>query len=156
MNGWERLPDETEPAFEAFKVYLEMHERSLQKVSAELSKSRQLINRWASRYDWKSRAREWDNALLDDVHETIKREIARRLIKQWRQSIALQDKSFDEIVRLLESKPRSLKTLTELYNSAADRQWALVDRAGVGELDNDIRITIEDAGGDDVEHRQEN
>lgn len=31
-NAWERLDNETDKAFSAFKTYLEMEDRSLQKV----------------------------------------------------------------------------------------------------------------------------
>lgn len=154
MTAWGRMPDETESAFAAFKVYLEMPDRSYQKVAQKLSKSLTIIKRWGNRYDWKSRAREWGNSLLGDVRDTIKCELTRRLINQWRQSIELQDRSFDEIMRLLESRPRSLKTLTELYNSASERQWTLIDRAGVDSRDAEIKITIEDAGDGDNAHRQ--
>ena len=54
-NAWERLENETDAAFTAFKTYLETDDRSLQKVSTKLSKSRQLINRWATKFDWKNR-----------------------------------------------------------------------------------------------------
>lgn len=152
MSAWERLPDETEPAWNAFKTYLDMDDRSYIKVAERLKKSSTLIYRWASKYNWGERARAWDNSILEEAREEIKRSVGRRLLKQWKQSIALQDKSFDEIIRLLAKNPRSLKSLTELYNAAADRQWTLADRAGVDERDNELHIIIEDAGkGGDAE-----
>ena len=74
-NVWERLNDESDAAFTAFKIYLEMEDRSLQKVSTKLSKSRQLINRWAAKFDWKNRATAWDNSILEEVRQKAKQNL---------------------------------------------------------------------------------
>ena len=53
---WERLKNETDAAFSAFKIYLEMDDRSVEKVVKKLSKSASLLYRWANKFDWKNRA----------------------------------------------------------------------------------------------------
>ena len=63
---WQRRANESDAAFSAFKTYLETDGRSLQKVSKKLSKSRQLINRWAKKYYWKDRAVAYDNSLIEE------------------------------------------------------------------------------------------
>ena len=63
---WQRRANESDAAFSAFKTYLETDGRSLQKVSTKLSKSRQLINRWAKKYYWKDRAVAYDNSLIEE------------------------------------------------------------------------------------------
>ena len=74
-NVWERLNDESDAAFTAFKIYLEMEDRSLQKFSTKLSKSRQLINSWAAKFDWKNRAVAWDNSILEEVRQKAKQNL---------------------------------------------------------------------------------
>jgi hypothetical protein len=60
--AWRQLPGESIKAYRAFLVYrnTEIKERSLQRVGSELGKSRGLIERWSSRWDWLERARLWD------------------------------------------------------------------------------------------------
>lgn len=58
---WERRSDESEPAFEAFKLYREMGlGRSTAKVGQRLGKSKTLIDRWSSTYEWVRRALAYD------------------------------------------------------------------------------------------------
>ena len=62
---WERLKNETDTAFLAFKTYLEMDDRRLQKVAEKLQKNSAVIRRWSNKFDWKNRAVAWDNSLLE-------------------------------------------------------------------------------------------
>ena len=71
---WERQPEETTKAYEAFCEYRDMGtQRSLSKVAAKLQKSETLMGRWSGSYDWVKRAAKWD-----DEQERIEREIAQR------------------------------------------------------------------------------
>jgi hypothetical protein len=65
QHAWHQLPGESIKAYQAFVTYrnLEPKERSLQRVGSELGKSRGLIERWSSRWDWVERVREWDTYL---------------------------------------------------------------------------------------------
>lgn len=59
--SYNRLPDETAKAYEAFSVYRDMGmERTKEAVSEKLSKSGTLIRRWASKYNWDDRVLDWD------------------------------------------------------------------------------------------------
>ena len=61
---WERQKGEGEKAFEAFAIYRDMGpERSITAVAKQLSKSRQLIERWKGRWEWPERVRAYDNDL---------------------------------------------------------------------------------------------
>ena len=58
---WERQPDESAKAFEAFVVYRDMGaERSLRKVGRVLGKSTVMMERWSSANNWKARVDAWD------------------------------------------------------------------------------------------------
>lgn len=71
---WERQPEETTKAFEAFCIYRDLGtDRSLEKVATKLQKSNTLMGRWSRTYDWVKRAAAWD-----DEQERIEREIAQR------------------------------------------------------------------------------
>ena len=153
MNEWERRADESNAAFEAFKIYLQT--RNIKGVSRELQKSTPLLYKWSKRYDWQERARAYDNSILEEVRADLKRDLARQILRQYKQSLTLQDKSFANIERLLESNPRSLKSLTELYFAARAAQWELYDRIVPDESGDEIKILIEDAGGGADERRQE-
>jgi hypothetical protein len=58
---WDRRPDESPPAFAAFRTYLEQGAaRSVTKVAEECHKSRSLIGRWSSRHRWRARSDAYD------------------------------------------------------------------------------------------------
>lgn len=79
---WDRQRGESEQAYYAFSVYRDQASpRGYSRVVSELSKSRTLITRWASRWYWRERTRAWDQFQEEIVRrEQIKatREMARR------------------------------------------------------------------------------
>lgn len=80
---WERRPDESDPAWEAFAAFRDMKPgtRSLAEVARQLSKSRPLITRWAGRYGWQMRAAAFDRELDRQWREqtaVLRREAAER------------------------------------------------------------------------------
>ena len=53
---FEKLPRESDKAFAAFSLYLSQGaERSTREVGKQLGKSEGLIERWAAKFDWRSR-----------------------------------------------------------------------------------------------------
>lgn len=61
---FERQPNESSKAFEAFRLYRDMGpERSAEAVAKKLGKSRKGLDRWSSRFSWVDRARAWDDFL---------------------------------------------------------------------------------------------
>jgi hypothetical protein len=58
---WAQLPGESGPAYEAFRVFLELgSRRSVAEVVRRLGKKESLIWRWVTRHDWRHRAWLWD------------------------------------------------------------------------------------------------
>lgn len=87
LDPWERMKDESEPAYEAFVIYRNLgFKRTQVKVIEELKKSPTLINRWAQQFDWQTRALEYDRELdrqwMQEQHEQ------RRKIPQQHAAIA--------------------------------------------------------------------
>lgn len=59
---WERQPDESWQAFEAFVCYCNLlSDRTVPLVSRKLRKSIALLHRWSSKYRWVDRVAEWDS-----------------------------------------------------------------------------------------------
>ena len=58
---WDRQPNESPQAFEAFAIYRDMaYRRSLAAVAWKLSKSKTLLSRWSSAHGWVKRVAAWD------------------------------------------------------------------------------------------------
>lgn len=79
----EQQPDESAPAFDAFRRYLEMGpQRSTAKVARACGKQKSLMDRWSSRWRWVQRVREFeaeatrtaDSAHLDAIAARSKRQ----------------------------------------------------------------------------------
>ena len=62
MMSTKRLKDESAKAYAAFKLYAEMGaQRSHAAVGQKLGKSKELLERWSSKFEWVKRAAQWDN-----------------------------------------------------------------------------------------------
>ena len=60
-DPWERQPEETPKAFEAFCVYRDLGpERSIVKAGNQLGKNRVTLEQWSSKYEWVKRCAAWD------------------------------------------------------------------------------------------------
>lgn len=58
---WERQPEESARAFQAFAAYRDMGaERSTAKVARALGRTKALCDRWSSRWGWVARVDAWD------------------------------------------------------------------------------------------------
>lgn len=79
---WDRQPNESYPAYEAFREFLGMNERSYQRVAEKLSKSATLIKRWAKNNHWRERADAWDAELNDRALEQAAQDYAAMITRQ--------------------------------------------------------------------------
>jgi hypothetical protein len=79
---WAQLEGESGPAYEAFRVFLELGPgRSVAEVVRRLGKRESLIWRWVTRHDWRHRAWLWDahrageeEAAVRDQREAVLRD----------------------------------------------------------------------------------
>lgn len=62
LDPWERQPEETDPAWEAFQTYRDLgpKERSMRRTAEIVEKSETLMVRWSGQWSWVHRAQEWD------------------------------------------------------------------------------------------------
>jgi hypothetical protein len=110
-------------AFSAFSVYrsLPPQHRSLRAVAELVGKSRQLIERWCSRYRWVARVQAWDNeqeqarcrAHLRAVEEMSARHAALALLAQQRAAERLSQMTSDDIAAMGVSDICALLRLAE-------------------------------------------
>lgn len=96
---WERQPEESTKAFEAFQCYRDMGmERNIMAVTRELNKSRTIIGRWSSAHNWVERCAAWDSE-----QDRILREQQQNEIKKMRRKHAsLADRTLKKLAESLE------------------------------------------------------
>jgi len=83
---WERQPNETSVAYEAFTVYRDMGaNRGLHAVSKTLQKSVTLLGRWSSQHKWVERATAYD----DHIEALERGAVEKERIKLKRQRIKI-------------------------------------------------------------------
>lgn len=66
---WDKRREESNGAYYAFSMYLEMPNRSIQKVADLLSKKRQQIDDWARKFDWRDRAAAYDSSIVEALRQ---------------------------------------------------------------------------------------
>ena len=98
METWERQPDESTQAYEAFTVYRE--ERSITKVAQKLDKSRTIIGQWSSEWQWVARCRDYDNALQSVDFEEKRAAIRDMHQRHLKMADTLQDKAMKALEQL--------------------------------------------------------
>jgi transposase-like protein len=77
---WDRLPEESGPAFAAFRTFLELGcERTVVAAARQVGKSERLLRKWVSRHRWWARARAFDNATARAAEEDRRAAERRRL-----------------------------------------------------------------------------
>ena len=134
---WERLKNETDAAFSAFTTYLELDERSYSKVAEKLQKSLTLIRRWAKQFDWKNRAVAWDNSLLEELRIKEKQNLSKTIRRQLENLKIFQERAADGLNQKNLSKA-SVKSLNEMYHSALQAHWSLLEKIGVSNSEEEI------------------
>lgn len=98
---WYRKKDESEQAYEAFKVYYKMGtERSCVKVARTLGKSDTLITGWCSRWNWVERSRAYDNALEKEAFKSACDEIRKMNQQQAQIGLLVQKKAIEALKEL--------------------------------------------------------
>jgi hypothetical protein len=125
MRGWEREPGEGDRAFECFKVYRDMPDRSLRKVAeriyGETSESNlRTLKRWSAKFDWQDRiaAHEARDAMIarEAVEEHIREgaaDRARREAKLLEESLELREQALTQAKLMLRAPLYEQKRLVE-------------------------------------------
>lgn len=102
IRPWDRQQGETSKAYAAFITYRDQGEdRSAQRVADELGKSRTLIQRWCTDWNWIDRAAAWDSMPSRKTEEAYA-EMAADIAAQHR---ALSDKLMARLSQNLDLLP---------------------------------------------------
>lgn len=106
-----------------------MPERSLQKVSTKLSKSRQLINRWAAQNDWRNRAVICDSSIVEDARKSAARDYKKMIevqinlgkMLQAKAAKAIQNMDFENMsTKMLPALTKIIESGVEIERTARD------------------------------------
>lgn len=97
---WDRQSGESYPAFEAFKIYLNLSPRTYQKVATAVDKSLTLIKRWAKNHHWRDRADAWDAELQRQSLEKAADEYAAMIARHINVGKLLQAKAANAISQM--------------------------------------------------------
>jgi hypothetical protein len=106
---WERQSFETSRAWLGFSVYRLMGpQRSLEKVSQQLHKSKVLLGRWSRRYDWVERAKAWDCYEAKVVNEKVLAGTASMRERQVALAMQMQARAQRRILTMTEAEVRAM------------------------------------------------
>jgi hypothetical protein len=83
-HAFEQQPRESNKAFAAFKVYLDMGpERSIAGVSQKLAKSVPFLKRWSVKFDWGGRVAARDAHFAELERQAIERLAVEKAVEWW-------------------------------------------------------------------------
>lgn len=150
-RAFERFPGETDKAFAALQVYLELgSERSLELARQKLGKSKAVLERWSTRWNWVVRAGVYDNymanleqakrerALTSEAQKWAERQIEHRE-KAWRVSQALIEKA-----EMMLKFPLTRQRTADGTTIVEPLKWSLTDAARLLETaDKTARLSVE-------------
>lgn len=109
---WERQKGESEKAFEAFSIYRDMGaERTITAVVKRLGKSRNLIDRWKDRWEWKERVRLFDNDLEKQARNKAVKDRKAMVDRQIKIAMQVQKKALEALDKLSveDMSPKDIK-----------------------------------------------
>lgn len=117
---WERQNGEGEKAFAAFVIYRDMgRERTVTAVAKQLSKSRQLVERWKERWNWQERVRAYDNELEKEAKAAAVKAAREMTERHIRIAMQLQKKAL-EALQNLSVKKMTAKDIKEYIKMATE------------------------------------
>lgn len=150
INPWERQKGESSQAFEAFSLYLEMgEERSQQAVGKKLSKSRTLISRWSSQWNWVERVRAYTNEMKRLEYEEAQKGIKEMRKRQIQTAMLMQKKALKALDKM-KIEDMSPKDIREYIKTATELER--INREEVRHTDDkDIIYRMEYEDMDDIE-----
>ncbi len=117
---WDRQKGESEKAYEAFTIYLQMGEkRTIIAVCKQLEKSRTLIDRWKERWEWQERVRAYDNDLVKEARSKAIKERKEMTDRHIGIAMQLQKKAL-EALKDLSVEDMSAKDIKEYIKMATE------------------------------------
>jgi hypothetical protein len=164
MNIWEQQKKESGKAFEAFSEFLQLgSSRTKEEVSKRLSKSRQIITRWASAHNWNRRALAYDQHIAAIQEKAIEKEAVREAIDWHRERARIRSEALENGKLLIDKARQMLKfpiaqtVIEDGRTIIKPARWSMADAAKFVETADKLqrlaaemetsnsKVTIEDA-----------
>lgn len=157
MLAWERQPDESARAYEAFCLYRDMGpDRSLAKVGEMVGKSKAQMEKWSRRHGWVDRVRalEARDEMLrrEAVEEHLGRQVedhARREAELREKALEAREKAMDKALKMLQWPLSEQRVVRE---DDAGREQTLVfmpAKWSIGNAVNLYRMSVGDDPGEE-------
>ena len=130
-HPWEMLETDTLKSFEAFTVYRDMEDRTLEKVAKKLGKSNKLIERWSAKHNWRERVAAWDEEKDRIIRQDLLRDIGSMRRRHVKLATDMLTKAAQALARLPdeEIKAADISRMVEIA-SKLER----ISRGDVGEV----------------------
>ena len=153
-HAFEQLPKESAKAFAAFSLYLSLGpERSTREVGKQLGKSEGLMERWAAKFDWRSRVAAHATHLAIVEREAIE-VAARSKAAEWQsREQKLRETEWAMHERAIEAAKRGLDAYMsrdKVYANLADIARMLEIASKLGRLATGLGTDGERRNGDDL------
>ena len=151
MEAWERQKGESVQAYDAFVTYRDMgSSRSGAKVGQELGKSKTLVERWSSRWEWVWRCEQYDTAMEQQRLRDRAKELQQAKDRQARMAQAMLQKVLEKL-QALTPDDISPGVMVQMVKVASDLErhalgevdTVAITGAGGGPVQNDIRLVLD-------------
>lgn len=133
---WLRRETESDPAFEAFDTYMQMGlQRSLVKAAEKLGKSRQVLEEWSRKHEWRRRVTDWDRHSSREINRELLAGRAQMMKRHANVAAMIGARAAERIVNMT---PADIAALTPV-------QAALIFRVS-SEIEAKMRLVTDDDG----------
>ena len=151
MEQWDRRKGESAQAYDAFATYRDMGStRSLAKVGQKLGKSKTLMDRWSSRWEWVWRCEQYDTAMEQQRLRARATELQQAKDRQAHMAAVMLQKALEKLQALHpEDIPpgvmvQMVKVASDLERHAlGEVDTVAITGAGGGPVQNDIRLVLD-------------
>ena len=100
IKAWEQQKGESQKAYAAFSVYLELENRSISKVAEKLSVSIPNIRKWSGKNNWLARAAAYDSSIVEAKRKAIIKQAEKDAIRKNEVSDLLYEKAKPALAQL--------------------------------------------------------
>jgi hypothetical protein len=111
LNPWDQQPRESAKAYAAFSAYLRMDpgDRSTAAVGQELGKSKGLIDRWSSLWNWLDRCAAFDSSVVDSWASELMAQQGDHVRGLLETAALMRTKAHDYLLKLTDEELLKLK-----------------------------------------------
>ncbi len=146
---WERLPDESSKAYQAFCEYRDMGaDRSIRKLAQARGKptSTKWLCHWSAKHNWVERARAYDDYLEQEKRKEQEKAILDMVERHTKEAMALQQKAIERLRALDPSELSPRDVLSYLMEAI---RLERLSRGEPNEVQAPLKVIVERVYGKD-------